>query len=70
MQTEMALSKTEAEFIALSECLRTVIPIMSLLEEMQVQGVNIMNSQAAIKCKVFEDNSGALTLATLPKIRP
>ena len=28
------------------------------------------HSQAAIKCKVFEDNSGALTLATLPKIRP
>ena len=28
-----------------------------------------MNGQAEIKCKVFEDNSGALTIATLPKIR-
>ena len=70
MQTETALSTTEAEFIALSEGLRTVIPIMSLLEEMQEQGVNITKSQADIKCKVFEDNSGALTIATLPKIRP
>ena len=49
MQTEMALSTTEADFIALSEGLRTVIPIMSLLEEMQVQGVNITKSQEAIK---------------------
>jgi len=70
MQTETALSTTEAEFIALSEGLRTVIPIMSLLEEMQEQGVNITKSQASIKCKVFEDNAGALTIATLPKIRP
>jgi hypothetical protein len=70
MQTETALSTTEAEFIALSEGLRTVIPIMSLLEEMQDQGVNITRSRADIKCKVFEDNTGALTIATLPKIRP
>jgi len=28
-----------------------------------------MNSQAEIKCKVFEDNSGELTIATLPKMR-
>jgi len=39
MQTEMALSTTEAEFIALSEGLQTIIPIMSLMEEMQEQGV-------------------------------
>ena len=69
LQTEMVLSTTEAEFIALSEGLRTLIPITSLLQEMQEQGVNIMNGQAEIKCKVFEDNSGALTIATLPKIR-
>ena len=62
MQTETALSTTEAEFIALSEGLRTMIPIKSLLEEIQVQGVNITESQAVIKCKVFEDNSGALTI--------
>ena len=38
LQTEMVLS-TEAEFIALSEGLRTLIPITSPLEEMQEQGV-------------------------------
>ena len=29
-----------------------------------------MNSQAEIKCKVFEDNLGALSIATLPMTRP
>jgi len=67
MQTETALSTTEAEFIALSEGLRT---IMSSMEKMHGQGVNITNSQAETKCKVLEDNLGALTIAILPKIRP
>jgi len=70
MQTEMALSATEAEFIALSEGLRTIIPIMSLMEEMHGQGVSITISQVEIICKVFEENSGALTIANTPKIRP
>ena len=70
MQTETALSTTEAEFIALSEGLRTVIPIMELMEEMYEQGVSITKGQPEIRCKVFEDNAGALTIATLPKIRP
>jgi len=53
IQTEMVLSTTEAEFIPLGEGLRTVIPIMSLLEETQVQGANITNNKAVIKCKVL-----------------
>jgi len=32
MQTETALRITEAEFIALSEDLRTAIPVMNLIE--------------------------------------
>jgi hypothetical protein len=48
MHTGTALSTTEAEFIALSEGLRTTIPIMNLMEEMQEQGVGMMNSKAKI----------------------
>ena len=66
----MALSTTEAKFIALSEGLHTVIPIMNLMEEMHEQGVSIAKGQAEIRCKVFEDNSGALKIDTSPKIRP
>ena len=38
--------------------------------EMQEQGVGVLSVQAEVKCKVFEDNSGALTMAALLKIRP
>ncbi len=37
MQTEIALSSTEAEYIALSQSMREVLPIMWLLEEAQEQ---------------------------------
>ena len=33
LQTEIALSTTEAEYIALSQAMREVIPFMTLLEE-------------------------------------
>jgi len=50
MQTEMALSTMEADFIALSEGLRTGIPIMNLMEEMHEQDVSIAKGQAEIRC--------------------
>jgi len=39
MQTETALSSTEAALITLSEGLRTTTLLMSLLEELSEQGV-------------------------------
>ena len=67
MQTETAFITTEAELTALSEGLQTIIPIMNLMEEMQEQGVIMINNKAEIECKVFEDNSGALAIDALPK---
>ena len=70
MQTEMALSTTEAELIAMSEGLRTTIPLMNLLEGLADQGLHMIKKTAGVHCRVFKDNSGDLTIATLPKIRP
>ena len=70
MQTEVALSTTDAELIAMSEGLRTAIPIMNLIEEMMERGIGRFNSCTRVHCKVFEDNAGAMTIATMPKIRP
>ena len=70
MQTIMALSTTEAEYIALSTSLREVIPLMGMLKEATEQGVQINSLPPKIHCTVFEDNSGALELARLPKMRP
>jgi hypothetical protein len=70
MQTEIALSSTEAEYIALSQAMREVIPIMWLLKEAKEMGIPIVNQQPKVMCKVFEDNAGAIEIANVPKMRP
>ena len=70
LQTEIALSSTESEYTGLSYALREAIPIMNLLSEMIKQGIPIKSSDAKVHCKVFEDNTGALEIARIPKFRP
>ena len=70
IQTQIALSTTEAEYISLSESLRSAIPLMNLLNEIKAHGHDIVSQTPRVHCKAFEDNSGALELARLPKIRP
>jgi hypothetical protein len=64
------LSTTEAEYIAMSMALRDVIPIMNLLDELKTNDFQVICTKPYVYCKVFEDNSGALELARLPKLRP
>ena len=81
LQTEVALSTTEAEYIALSQAMRDVIPFMTLVQE--ISGsiyFDTMKPEVQIKrqkpesndlvCEVYEDNRGALELAKVPKMRP
>ena len=63
LQSQVALSTTEAEYIAMSMALRDVIPIMELLEEMQARHFQVICTHPIVYCKVFENNSGALELA-------
>jgi hypothetical protein len=70
LQTQVALSTTEAEYIAMSMALRDVIPVMNLIKEIKSKGFSIICTKPHVYCKVFEDNSGALELARLPKLRP
>ena len=70
LQSQVAMSTTEAEYIALSMSLRDVLPIMFLLKEMRERGFQVICTAPQVYCKVFEDNSGALELARLPKLRP
>lgn len=70
LQTLTALSTTEAEYIALSSALREQIPLLDLLKEVAEKGIDVDIKPALVHCKVFEDNSGAIELAKLPKIRP
>jgi hypothetical protein len=70
LQSQVALSTTEAEYIAMSQALRDVIPVMGLLQEMRERKFEVLCTEPHVYCKVFEDNSGALELAKLPKLRP
>ena len=70
LQTEIALSSTESEYTGLSYALREAIPIMQLINEMSENGIEINHATPKIKCKVFEDNSGALEMAKEYKYRP
>ena len=70
LQTQVALSTTEAEYISLSQSLREVIPIINLLKELQEKNIHTVSSVPTVFCKAFEDNSGALEIAKTPKMRP
>ena len=71
LQTEIALSTVEAEYIALSQSLREVICLMQLAKEIKSKGIPLLGkAQTVVKCNAFEDNTGALELAKVPKMRP
>ena len=70
IHTITTLSTTEAEYVALSMSIREVMPLMGLLKEIKHQGFEVQIDPPSVHCKLFEDNSGDLELARLPKIRP
>jgi hypothetical protein len=69
-QLQVALSTTEAKYIAMSQSLRDIIQVMNLLQEMREQDSQVICTKPHVYCKLFEDTSGALELARLPKLRP
>ena len=64
LQTEIALSTVEAEYIALSQSMRDIIPLQDLMKELN--GIfGHRDIKPNINCKLFEDNNGALELAKI-----
>ena len=54
----------------MSYALRDVIHVMQLLSEMKEKKFTVGDDRAKVHCRVFEDNSGALEMATVHKYRP
>ena len=69
LQTEISLSTTEAEYIALSQSLRDVIPLIGLLKELQ-EILEFTSETPTVHCTVFEDNKGCIDLVNAPRMRP
>ena len=70
LQSTIALSSTEAEYVSLSQAMREMLPLKELLKEMSVS----MNFKRTYDMKahstIFEDNNGAVALARTPKMTP
>lgn len=69
LQTEIALSTTEAEYMALSTAAREALPLRELMLEI-TSFFKIPEITPTFRCTIFEDNKGAEQLAKCPKIRP
>ena len=70
LQTLTALSTTEAEYVALSMAMHEQLPLIQLLIEVVAHKVDANLQPTTIHCKAFEDNSGALEMAKVPKMSP
>ena len=69
LQTEIALSATEAEYIALRQSLRNVIPLINLINEL-LPVLHLNSITPIVKCKVFEDNQSTIAVAKAPSMLP
>ncbi len=69
LQTEIALSTMEAEYIALSQALREVIPLMNLMEELG-EVISFYNPTPSICCRIFEDNRSCIVVAESARLTP
>jgi hypothetical protein len=70
LQTEIALSTTEAEYIALSQSMRELLPLRRLLLEMATAMKLPGIENSIVKSTVFEDNNDAIATAKSVKMTP
>ena len=69
LQTGIALSTTEAEYIALFQVMRDQIPLMNILSEIEMI-FPIQKHKSKVKCALFEDNTSFITFSKAPKMTP
>ena len=70
LQTETACSTLEAEYIALAQAMRELVPIRRIFVEMLREFKLIGQHEIPVKSTVFEDNNGCIATCTAPKMSP
>ena len=68
LQSSISLSTQEAEYQALSQSMRTVLPLRELIVEILHALKLPSDVQMSFMCRTFEDNNGALLLATTQRV--
>ena len=70
LQSEYALSTLHAEYVALSQSLRDLLPLKDLIKEV-VDALGLPDDlNFTTHSTVFEDNQGAISLAKCPRMIP
>jgi len=69
LQSEISLSTTEAEYIALSMSMREVLPFLNLMKEIS-DFLPVSTSPPKLICTAWEDNRSCIKVAESPKFTP
>ena len=69
LQSEIALSTTEAEYIALSMAMREVLSFLNLMSELRML-LPPSGNEPKFYCTVWEDNRSCIKVAESPKFTP
>jgi hypothetical protein len=70
LQTIVALSSTESEYISASMALRETIVLLNIAREARNHGFTVKDAPTLFHCRIFEDNEGALEMLRTPRFRP
>ena len=68
LQTEVATSTLEAEYIALAQAMREFVPMRRAYTELCLTFGFAIENDSVIKSKIFEDNNGCISTCTAPKM--
>ena len=71
LQTEIALYILHSEYVALSHSVRELLPLKSLIKEViDNLGIDSEMLKFVSSSTIYEDNSGAIVVATSPRMIP
>ena len=69
--TEISLSALHSEYVALSHSVRALLPFKSIIKEViDNLGIDCGDLKFVSSSTVYEDNNGAIVVATSPRITP
>ena len=69
LQSEITLSTTEAEYVAMSMAMREVLPFLNLMTEIG-SFLPVHSRPPQINCTTWEDNRSCIKVAESPKFTP
>lgn len=69
LQTEIALSTAEAEYICLSMGMRELIPLRALVKEVS-DAMGFTVGKSTVQCRAFEDNQACIAMTQRSQLTP